>query len=348
MILSQDSSNDANYEGFINRFIGRSSIRIIPRMTNTAQVDAIQYDADGPLTFIDNDERFINDVSAYTKQINQTLREPFFQDVLTDTRKLFRELVEPLNTSLQRIFETNNKVDISLVSFEDATPNTPPQLIFQKANSRINYELLSHGEKQVVILLLNFMVRKQYYENAIIFIDEMDSHLNTTLQERLLEEIVTKWIPDSSQLWTASHALGFISYANKSKDAAIIDFDLFDFDTKQELFPSPKETLDVFEIAIPKASLFKLMEGKKIVVCENKNDEYYNLLSIPNTVFGGVKDSRDVFLYVKSDPNYYSLRDRDFISDTEIERIRQNIRIIIFWDITILKTICTTRIILRS
>lgn len=46
------------------------------------------------------------------------------------------------------------------------------------------------------------------------------------------------------------------------------------------------------------------------------------MLSIPNTVFGGVKDSRDVFLYVKNDNNYYSLRDRDFISDNEIERIK--------------------------
>lgn len=245
-----------------------------------------------------------------------------FQDKEVDTRKIFREFIEPLNASLQYVFVGDDKTGIRIVDIVDATYNEPPKLIFQKGDSRINYDLLSHGEKQVVILLLNFIVRKKYYEDAIVFIDEMDCHLNTILQERLLEEIVTKWIPDSSQLWTASHALGFISYANKSKEAAIIDFDLFDFDTKQELFPSPKETLDVFEIAIPKASLFKLMEGKKIVVCENKNDEYYNLLSIPNTVFGGVKDSRDVFRYVKNDPNYYSLRDRDFISDSEIERIK--------------------------
>lgn len=303
-------------------FIGRSSIRIVPRINNTANLNAIVKDEDSPITFIDNDNRFINDVSEYIKQINTAVREPIFQGRQADTLKIFRDFIEPLNSSLQNIFGNEEKTAIKIAEFLDATPNTPAKLIFRKGDSKINYDLLSHGEKQVVILLLNFIVRKQYYKDSIIFIDEMDCHLNTSLQERLLDEIVTKWIPDDSQLWTASHALGFISYANKSKNAAIIDFNLLDFDIEQELVPSEKENLDIFEIAVPKASLFKILEGKKIVVCENKNDEYYNLLSIPNTVFGGVKDSRDVFLYVKNDSNYYSLRDRDFISDTEIARIK--------------------------
>jgi hypothetical protein len=82
----------------------------------------------------------------------------------------------------------------------------------------------------VVILLLNFIVRKKYYEDAIIFIDEMDCHLNTSLQSRLLDEIVNVWIPDSAQLWTASHALGFIDFARHADNASIIDLNLLNFD----------------------------------------------------------------------------------------------------------------------
>lgn len=306
----------------MGKFIGRSSIRIIPRINNTPITNAITNDEDSPITFIENDNRFISDVFEYIQQINAAIREPVFQGKQADTLKIFHDFIEPLNSSLQNIFGNDEKTALSFIEFIDATPNTLAKLIFKKGDSKINYDLLSHGEKQVVILLLNFIVRKKYYEDAIIFIDEMDCHLNTSLQERLLDEIVTKWIPENSQLWTASHALGFISYADRSNHAAIIDFNLLDFDMKQELLPSEKEHLDIFEIAVPKASLFKIMEGKKIVVCENKNDEYYNLLSIPGTVFGGVRDSRDVFLYVKNDNNYYSLRDRDFISDEEIERIK--------------------------
>lgn len=303
------------------KFIGRSSIRIVPRINNTANPNAIVKDEDSPLTFIENDNRFINDVFEYIQQINTAVREPIFQGKQADTLKIFQDFIDPLNSSLQNIFGSGEKTAIKIAEFLDATPNSPAKLIFQKGNSKINYDLLSHGEKQVVILLLNFIVRKQYYKDSIIFIDEMDGHLNTSLQDRLLDEIVTKWIPEDSQLWTASHALGFISYANKAKHAAIIDFNLLDFDISQEILPSEKENLDIFEIAVPKASLFRILAGKKIVVCENKNDEYYNLLSIPDTVFGGVKDSRDVFLYVKNNNKYYSLRDRDFISDSEIERI---------------------------
>lgn len=135
--------------------------------------------------------------------------------------------------------------------------------------------MLSHGEKQVVILLINFIVRQEYYKDAIIFIDEMDCHLNPTLQSNLLKEIVEKWIPDSSQLWTASHALGFIDYAQKNH--SIIDFDLLDFDFKQELQPLFKDNLEVYEIAIPKNIISSILKNHKLVVVENKNDEYSTL-----------------------------------------------------------------------
>jgi len=57
---------------------------------------------------------------------------------------------------------------------------------------------LSHGGKQVIILLLNFIVQTEYYKDSIIFIDEMDCHLNTALQSTLLEEIVSRWIPENA------------------------------------------------------------------------------------------------------------------------------------------------------
>ena len=150
----------------------------------------------------------------------------------------------------------------------------------------------------------------------------MDCHLNTALQETLLQEIVEKWIPDSSQLWTASHALGFIDYARKAEKAVILDLDSYNFDVPQTITPQSKEILDVYDIAIPKSILSQLFSDKKIVFCENQNDEYYNLLCLPKVIFVGLKDSRDVFLQVKRDKKKYALRDRDFLSDDEIIKIQ--------------------------
>ena len=305
-----------------NKFIGRSSIRIVPRISSNYNQEEILKDADSPKSYIENDTRFINDVYSYIQQINNAVREPIFSGRSADTYQIFQDFIAPLNDSLLNILGEEGRTTIQIAEFEDGGPQKNAKLIFKKGTSKINYDLLSHGEKQIVILLLNFIVRRKYYEDAIIFIDEMDCHLNTYIQYRLLEEIVTKWIPDSAQLWTASHALGFIDYARKSDQTAIIDFDLLDFDLPQTLFPQPKSSLEVYEIAVPKTVLFELMKDRQLIVCENQNDEYYNLLLLPDTIFVGVKDARDVFLHIKRDARYHSLRDRDFLSDTEIQKIQ--------------------------
>ncbi len=318
------------------RFIGRSSIRIVPRIGRTSNTDQIVSDADRPRTFIDPDVRFESDVIAYMQIIDDALRIPFFRGgESADNKVIFRDFIEPLNKSLENIFGDNNSTTLRIVNYHNATPFSEPQLIFRKGVSNITYDLLSHGEKQVVVLLLNFIVRKSQYENAIIFIDEMDCHLNTSLQYRLLDEIVTRWIPESSQLWTASHALGFIDYARKSREAAILDLDNLNFDVPQYIEPESKETVDVYEIAVPRAIIFDMLKGKKIVLCENQNDEYYNLMQLPDTIFVGVKDARDLFLKAKRDDRYYSLRDRDFLSDAEIARLAKeypHYRILRYYD----------------
>lgn len=240
------------------KFIGRSSIRIVAKISNTADPGKILKDQDRPDTYIDNDTRFINDVFLYIQQINNALREPVFSGKQADTLKIFRDFIEPLNVSLLKIFGGDETTTIQIAESHEPTNQTAAKLIFKKGASKISYELLSHGEKQVVILLINFIVRQEYYRDAIIFIDEMDNHLNTSLQSTLIEEIVTKWIPNDAQLWTASHALGFIDFARNSEIASILDFNLLNFDNKQEISPQPKGKLDVYEIAIPNGLRMKL------------------------------------------------------------------------------------------
>lgn len=308
----------------VTKFLGRSSIRIVSRISNTANPNNVVTDQDSPSTYIENDTRFINDVFLYIQQINSAIREPIFSGRQADVLQIFKDFIEPLNQSLINIFGGDETTTIQISEFEDATPRTSAKLIFKKGQSKINYDLLSHGEKQVIILLINFIVRREYYENAIIFIDEMDCHLNTALQASLLHEIITTWIPDTAQLWTASHAIGFIDYAKKSEQASIIDFDLLNFDTKQELIPVSKEKMDVYEIAIPKSIIGSILSGYRLVVVENQNDEFYNAaLSGEGYLFLPANNSREVFLTVKGDKDKLGLRDRDYLLDSELQMLRQ-------------------------
>jgi energy-coupling factor transporter ATP-binding protein EcfA2 len=305
------------------KFIGRSSIRIVPRISNQGDAETIANNRDEPITFIDQDTRFNNDLSLYMQQIDNALREPVFSGKSADTLKIFQDFIYPLNASLINIFGGDATTTIQIAEFQNATPTNNGRLIFKKGASKINYDLLSHGEKQVVILLLNFIVRKEQYRDAIIYIDEMDCHLNTALQSRLLNEIVETWIPDNAQLWTATHALGFIDFARRANNAAIIDLNLLNFDIPQTILPQPKDSLDVYDIAIPKETIRNILKGYKLVTVENQNDQYYNsALGEKGYLFLPANNNREVFLTVKGDPAMIGLRDRDYLKPEEIIAIR--------------------------
>lgn len=322
-IIEKTSNSISIGRELAQRFLGRSSIRIVPRISNNANPANVSSDQDSPATYIENDTRFVNDVFLFIQQINNALREPVFRGKQADTLKIFRDFIEPLNNSLLKIFGGDETITIQIAEFQDATPSTTAKLIFKKGESKINYDLLSHGEKQVIILLINFIVRQMYYKDSIIFIDEMDCHLNTALQSTLLDEIISRWIPNDSQLWTASHSLGFIDYARNSEVSSIIDFNLLNFDTKNELLPQSKDNLEVYEIAIPKATIATILKGYKLIVVENKNDEHFNAsLGQDGYLFLPANNNREVFLTVKSDKDKLGLRDRDYLKTDEIEKIK--------------------------
>ena len=303
-------------------FYGRSSLRQVPRLTrvqtNQGTDSEPDKDSDRPLYYIDRDNRFENDIDRISRQI---VTEIFRGD--TSSKQIRQRYVGPINAALERIFIGQEVTRPTLLEIIPPGEGQPAQLTFKKGQSEIHYDLLSAGEKEVFNILFNLLARKARYTDTVYFFDELDLHLNTQLQFNLLKEITENWLPENCQLWTASHSLGFIDYARQYDKGAIIDFDDLDFDQPQTLFPQPKERLDVYDIAVPKEMLFEIMKDKKVVACENQNDEFYNLLALPNTIFVGMKDARSVFLQVKNDARYYSLRDRDFLSDTEIGRIRE-------------------------
>lgn len=308
------------------KFFGRSSLRVVPvpeRIRNPEQ--RVEQDADRPPRFTHEDRRFNADLALFTSRINRALRAPTFAGKAADTVAIFREHIEPLNRSMKRVFGENEETTIQIENYDDSDPGSPIRLDFRKGDSTFPFDLLSHGEKQIVILLMGFAVRREQMEDAVVFIDEMDLHLNTGLQKQVLREIVEHWIPDSAQLWTASHALGFIEYAQESDEAQLVDLDALDFDKPQIVSPSAKTRLDLLEIAVPRESLAKLFSNRAIVVCEGKDHGLYNAacddssrLFIPP---GGSGNAQGVLAMARGNPGFFALRDRDFLFGSEVEAI---------------------------
>ena len=305
-----------------NAFYGRSSLRQTPRLTRTSFGQnklEFEKDSDRPKFYIDKDDRFENDIEHTVK----VLLDDFFKRNASGSDEIIQNFITTINNAFKNIYQEGKPTTLQFQSFSPPIEGTTAEILFKKGNSIIHYDLLSAGEKEVFNILLNLLSRRALYQDTIYFFDELDLHLNTSLQYSLLKEITENWIPEDCQLWTASHSLGFIDYANESELATIIDFDDLDFDKPQILYPQQKDDLEVFEIAVPQEILIRLFQGKMIIFCENQNDEYYQLLGLDKKIFVGVRDVKDVFLQTKNQPKSFGLRDRDYLTDTEILRIQK-------------------------
>ncbi|MBI4660542.1 MAG: AAA family ATPase [Verrucomicrobia bacterium] len=307
------------------QFLGRSSLRVVPEIQRVSDAARqIEHNQDRPPFFTHEDRRFFADVAQFTNQIDRALREPTFAGRQADTLAIFRRYIAPFNDALRRIFGESPATTIQIKNFDNSDPHRPIQLFFAKGRSTVPFDILSHGEKQIVILLMNFAVRRERYEDAIFFIDEMDLHLNTALQKSVMREIVEQWIPDNAQLWTATHALGFIEYADESEHGVIIDFNDLDYDLPQRLVPAPRRHLDVFEIAVPRDSLSRLFSGRKVIACEGNDGALYNAACDDSSrLFVPAGNAEQVFAMVQANPNLWGIRDRDFFLQTEIDLLRK-------------------------
>ncbi|MCH4809792.1 AAA family ATPase [Vreelandella neptunia] len=219
-------------------------------------------------------------------------------------KKLIGEVSEPL----QRIFH-------DLVFVGVGNPFIDGSFQFDKGNSRnFDYKNLSGGEKAAFDLILDFVIKRRSYPEAIYCIDEPEMHMNTKLQGKLLEELVGL-LPKNSQLWIASHSIGMMRKAREMYDenpssVAFIDFGGQDFDQAVVLKPAkPTQAFwhGVMEVALD--DLATLIAPSQIVICEGnpkgsiagKNTghdaEIYNKIfseEIPDALFISAGNSKEI------------------------------------------------------
>jgi AAA15 family ATPase/GTPase len=330
---NQRSKMNFNQITLFDAFYGRTSFRQVARLTRTSlgQGQPIDFqDADRPKFFIDRDRRFENDIEKMTELI--------LNDLFTigeSGEVIYQKYIYPINSSLERIFGEQNGTKLELIKIIPPLEGKTAQIIFKKGKTTFHYDYLSAGEKEVFNLIFNLMNRANLYQNTIYYLDEMDLHLNTKLQYNLLKEIVEHWLPMNCQLWTASHSLGFIEYARQSEEAAIIDFDNYDFDVPRVLMPEPKENPNIYEIAVGKDFLPSLLEFLNIYFVENKDREYYAAIGLARSVFVSDNNRNSVFHKART-TDMKGIVDRDFLTDDDIQLIVDqypNLKILSYYSI---------------
>lgn len=331
------------YEQFQETFYFRTAYRNTPQIS----IQALQK-VPSPLSRVDHRMMIQNDSTIdenYQRLISATINELY--DDKNNEKKvvdLRNELIDEIRGPLHRLFP-----DLLLTGVGMITEKA--EFYFDKGiTHRYGYEKLSGGEKAAFDLILDFVVKRQFYSDTIFCIDEPEAHIHTSLQSQVLAEMFDL-VPDNSQLWIATHSFGMMKEAKRlSKEypgqVAFLNFDGYDFDDSVTITPSACDRVlwqKMMEIALEDYAPF--MSPETVVFCEGSTSGrrrkdfdamcYQNIFknTHPETIFfsvGGCNDVVENNVVVdlahafSRATKVIKLIDRDDRSPNEISELQQN------------------------
>lgn len=185
--------------------------------------------------------------------------------------KLQSEIFGQLRDTIQELFR-----DPQLVLSNLGAPVYNKIFEFNKGASHgFSYHNLSSGEKAVLDLILDIMVVKAEFSDTVFCIDEPEAHIHTKLQGPLLEKLYSL-IPNNSQLWIATHAVGMVRKAqdlwrDDPDSVVFLDFGEHDFDEEVTITPAepnPNFWAQTYEVAL--GDLAELVITGRTVFCEGE------------------------------------------------------------------------------
>ncbi len=219
---------------------------------------------DEPISSIALDSRL---QSNYHRLLGSSYDE-FFKGEKTGS-EVREELIGDINAILK------NVIDVEISDLGDILAGRG-QLFFKKEHSvNFPYSNLSSGEKEVVDIIIDLLIKTKEYNETVICIDEPELHLNTAVQRKLLIEI-EKLIPDNCQLWVATHSIGFLrALQEELKDKSqVLDFSEKDYFTGESVIkpivPSRANWQRIFNTALE--DLTGLLSPKRIIYCEGRSE----------------------------------------------------------------------------
>lgn len=204
----------------------------------------------------------------YARLASQAMEDVFVNEAASTTLGDYRDkMIGEVREPLKRLFP-----DLAFVGV--GNPLDQGSFQFDKGKTKnFDYRNLSGGEKASFDLILDFVVKRRSYADAIYCIDEPEIHMNTKVQGALLQELLDL-LPGNSQLWIASHSIGMMRKARELYDAdpssvVFLDFGGRDFDQATVITPE-KPTRAFWESVLHVAldDLAALVAPREVVICE--------------------------------------------------------------------------------
>ena len=228
-----------------------------------------------PLTHLQGRRLIDDDKSVsdnYQRVVYETAAGVYSEENDDKQVKVLREeLIGSVRQSMKRVFDNLLLKNISNPLDPDGDTGA---FFFQKGSvESYHYKNLSGGEKAAFDVLLDIHLKRRYFTHAIYCIDEIEAHLHTSVQGHILRELV-EVVPEESQLWVTTHALGVLRAAqemeaNSPGAVCIIDFDGIDLDSACIIRPSTLNRVSWDKmLSITLDDLSDRIAPRTIVVCE--------------------------------------------------------------------------------
>lgn len=257
----ETTTNSFGIKSFYIRTAYRFTSKI--NVNQIAQVPGILEHRDEPISTISLDTR----LESNYKRLLGTAYSEFFRGTQSGAA-VKEQLTGKINEILRNI------IDVEISDLGDIL-NGRGQLYFKKGNSlNFPYANLSSGEKEVIDIVVDLLVKIPEYNESVFCIDEPELHLNTAIQRKLLVEI-EKLIPENCQLWVATHSIGFLRAMQEelAEKSQVLDFSEREYftgtHTIRPIAPNRSNWQRIFSTALE--DLTGLVSPRVIVYCEGRD-----------------------------------------------------------------------------
>lgn len=231
-------------------------------VTTQAAIPDIKLNNYGASLSVDLDDKMTQNYQRLNIYLNDYRKE----NDLTD-KQANEQVIGELNIIL------SDCLGITISDHGDIMANRG-MLYFKKDNqpTEFQFNVLSSGEKEVVDILLDIYLKRQEFNETIYIIDEPELHLNTGIQRKVFSAI-ERLIPDTCQIWIATHSIGFLTaLQNELNDVSDVIYFSGDFSTAPAtltpIIKTRKNWQMIFKTALE--DLTGLLAPSLIVYCEGR------------------------------------------------------------------------------
>lgn len=229
--------------------------------------------------------------------------------------------LEPIQKIFNELIPSKRFVDVDL-------SRAPARFIIDTPGGEVDIDALSSGEKEVLFVFTELY--KLSLKNSIILFDEPDLHLNEEIQRRIPMQL--KALGENNQIWIATHSLGLMNAVGYNELFKIENYSgknqvaqAFDDYTKMEMFRSVAGHVGIVTLGEKIVFLEGTERTDKFILDSWFLKEKGKIVFVSSGSFSEIKGASEKvldLLQTSSKYNYYySIRDRDFLSEEERDRI---------------------------